>query len=133
LNARIFAQPGSGRDGGRRKASGFAELARNRPDALLLGPEPAFGMHAGLITHWVGESRLPAIYPCPVYAEHGGLMVYTFDPTDLARQLADDVHQVLHGAKPSDIPIYQATKFELLINLKAAKALGLNIAPTPTR
>ena len=106
---------------------GFAELARNRPDALLLGPEPAFAMHAGLITHWVGESRLPAIYPYPVYAEHGGLMVYTFDPTDLARQLADDVHQVLHGAKPSDIPIYQATRFKFTVNLNAAKAIGINV------
>lgn len=64
---------------------GFAELARNRPDALLLGPEPAFGTHAGLITHLVDESRLPAIYPYPVYAEHGGLMTYTYDPTELAR------------------------------------------------
>jgi putative ABC transport system substrate-binding protein len=108
---------------------GFAELARTRPDALLLGPEPAFGMHAGLITQWVEQSRLPAIYPYTAYAEHGGLMTYTYDPAELARQLADDVHRVLHGAKPGDIPIYQATRFKFMVNLNAAKAIGLSFPP----
>ena len=108
---------------------GFAELAGNRPDALLLGPEPAFGMHAGLISQRVKENRLPAIYPYPVYAEHGGLMTYTYDPTELARQLADDLHQVLHGAKPGDIPIYQATRFKFTVDLNTAKAIGLTFPP----
>ncbi len=108
---------------------GFAELARNRLDALLLGPEPAFSTHAGLITRWVEESRLPAMYPYRVYAEHGGLMTYTYDPAELARQLADDVHQVLHGAKPGDIPIYQASRFNFTVNLNAAKAIGLTFPP----
>ena len=104
---------------------GFAELARDRPDALLLGPEPALGRHARLITQWAEENRLPAIYPYASYADHGALMIYTFDPADLARQVADDVHHVLHGAKPGDIPIYQATRFKLMLNLSAAKAIGL--------
>jgi putative ABC transport system substrate-binding protein len=109
---------------------GFAELARNRPDALLVGPEPAFGVHAPLIVRSAQRSRLPAIYPYPTYAEHRGLMTYTFDPAELAAQLAHQVHQVLHGAKPGDIPIYQATRFKLTINLEASKELGLTFPPT---
>ena len=109
---------------------GFAELARNRPDALLLGPEPAFATHARLITQWADETRLPAMYPYPVYAEHGGLMTYTFDPAELGRQVADDVHQVLHGARPGDIPIYQATRFKFTVNLNAAKAIGFTFLQT---
>ncbi len=75
------------------------------------------------------QSRLPAIYPYPPYAEHGALMTYTFDPVELARQVADDVHRVLHGAKPGDIPIYQSTRFKLTLNLKAARALGITFPP----
>jgi putative ABC transport system substrate-binding protein len=70
---------------------------------------------------------LPPVYAWRNYVEAGGLMAYgTYFP-ELWRRLADDVHQILNGAKPGDIPIYQPTKFELLINLKAAKALGLAI------
>jgi putative tryptophan/tyrosine transport system substrate-binding protein len=108
---------------------GFAELACNRPDALLAGPEPALGVHAALIVGLAKQSRLPAMYPYATYAEYGGLMTYTFDPADLARQLANDVHQVLHGAKPGDIPIYQATRFKLTINLLAAKELAVTSPP----
>jgi putative tryptophan/tyrosine transport system substrate-binding protein len=69
---------------------------------------------------------------CPYrdYVEAGGLMAYAVDLAELLRRMADDVHQILKGAKPGDIPIYQATKFELLINLKTAKALGFDIPPT---
>jgi putative tryptophan/tyrosine transport system substrate-binding protein len=68
---------------------------------------------------------------CPYrdYVEAGGLMAYAVDLAELLRRMADDVHQILKGAKPGDIPIYQATKF-VLINLKTAKALGLDIPPT---
>ena len=66
---------------------------------------------------------------CPYrdYVEAGGLMAYTVDLAELLKRMAQDVHQILNGAKPGDIPIYQPTKFELLINLKTAKALGLSI------
>jgi putative tryptophan/tyrosine transport system substrate-binding protein len=69
---------------------------------------------------------------CPYrdYVEAGGLMAYAVDLAELLRRMADDVHQILKGAKPGDIPIYQATKFELLINLKTAKALGIEVPPT---
>jgi ABC-type uncharacterized transport system substrate-binding protein len=76
--------------------------------------------HAGLITQRVEQSRLPAIYPYPLYAERGGLMTYTCDPAELALQRADDLHRVLHGAKPGEIPIYQATHFKFMVNLNAA-------------
>jgi putative ABC transport system substrate-binding protein len=106
---------------------GFVELARDRPDALLLGPEPALavGGHARLITQWAEQNRLPAMYPYRGYVENRGLMTYTFDPAELARQVAYDVHQVLHGEKPGDIPIYQATRFKLALNLNAARTIGL--------
>jgi len=108
---------------------GFAELERNRPDALLLGPEPALAGHPRLITQRTEQDRSPAMYPYPAYAENGGLMTYTFDPAELARQVAHDVHQVLHGAKPGDIPIFQATRFKLTLNLNAARAIGLTFPP----
>jgi putative ABC transport system substrate-binding protein len=73
------------------------------------------------------KSRLPAIYPWREYVEAGGLMAYASDFGELGRRMADDVHEILNGATPGDIPIYQPTKFELVINLKAAKALGLTI------
>jgi len=68
---------------------------------------------------------------CPYrdYVDAGGLMAYTVDLPELMRHLAADVHQVLNGAKPGDIPIYQATKFQLLINLKTAKAISLTLPP----
>ncbi len=64
------------------------------------------------------------------YVEAGALMGYALDLSELFRRLADDVHKILNGAKPGDIPIYQATKFELLINLKTAKAFALTLPPT---
>ena len=69
---------------------------------------------------------------CPYrdYVDAGGLMAYTVDLAELMRHLAADVHQILNGAKPGDIPIYQATKFALFINLKMAKALGLVLSPS---
>jgi putative tryptophan/tyrosine transport system substrate-binding protein len=72
---------------------------------------------------------LPAIYPWRDYVEVGGLMAYASDDRELWRRMADDVHDILNGAKPADTPIYQPTKFEFIINLKAAKALGLTFPP----
>ena len=69
---------------------------------------------------------------CPYrdYVEAGGLMAYAVDLAELLTRMADNVHQILKGAKPGDIPIYQATKFKLLINLKTAKALALTVPPS---
>ena len=63
------------------------------------------------------------------YVERGGLMAYASDLTELGRRVANDVHQILNGTKPGDIPIYQPTKFQFVINLKTANALGLTIPP----
>jgi ABC-type uncharacterized transport system substrate-binding protein len=108
---------------------GFAELTQRRAHALLLDPEAAFNPHAGLIVRLAAERRLPTMYPYIFAVRQGGLMTYTFDPAELARQLADDVHRVLHGAKPADIPVYQPTRFRLTINLKAASAIGFTFPP----
>jgi ABC-type uncharacterized transport system substrate-binding protein len=104
----------------------FASLAEHRPDAVLIGAG-AFGAQSQLIVNLAERHRLPAIYAARIFAEAGGLMTYAPDVADLGRRLADDVHQILNGAKPGDIPIYQATKFQLVINLKTADALGLRL------
>jgi putative tryptophan/tyrosine transport system substrate-binding protein len=82
-----------------------------------------------LILELVEKSRLPAMYEWREYVEAGGLMAYASDLGELGRRIANDVHEILNGAKPGDIPIYQPTKFELVINLKTANALGLTMPP----
>jgi putative ABC transport system substrate-binding protein len=108
----------------------FAEIARDRPDAIIVMGSGELFAYRQLIVELVEKSGLPAINAWRAYVEAGGLMAYGTDFPELWRRLADDVHQILNGAKPGDIPIYHPTKYELVINLKAAKALGLNIPPT---
>jgi putative tryptophan/tyrosine transport system substrate-binding protein len=107
----------------------FAEIAQDRPDAIMVGSDPALTNHQ-LIVELVNKSRLPAMYPWRFDVELGGLMAYGADLGEVGRRMADDVHEILNGAKPGDIPIYRPTKFEFLVNLKAAKELGLTIPPT---
>ena len=99
-------------------------------DGLIVTSAGGTWAHRQLIVELAETNRLPAIHPYRESVELGGLMAYSTDLGAMWQRIADYVDQILNGAKPSDIPIYQATKFELLINLKAAKALGLNIAPT---
>lgn len=82
-----------------------------------------------MIVELVEKNRLPAIYPWRDYVEAGGLMACEVEPYDLGQRLANDVHEILNGAKPGDIPIYQPAKFALVINLKTANVLGLAIPP----
>src|SRR5215468_6258538 len=103
----------------------FAAMEQQRPDAVLVSGEGDLYAHRQLIAELAEKNRLPTICPYRDYVEAGGLMAYAVDLAELLRRMADDVHQILKGAKPGDIPIYQPTKFELLINLKTAKALGL--------
>jgi putative ABC transport system substrate-binding protein len=84
----------------------------------------------GRIVSIVAEKRLPTIYAAREGVELGGLMSYGANLADLARQTASYVDKILKGAKPAELPVQQPTKFELVINLKAAKAIGLDIAPT---
>ncbi len=108
----------------------FGEIGQDRPDAIIVSGTAELSPYRRLIVELVEKSRLPAIYPFRLWVEAGGLMAYGTDLAELWRRLADDVHQILNGANPGDIPIYQPTKFEFLINLKAAKELGLTIPPT---
>jgi putative ABC transport system substrate-binding protein len=96
-------------------------------DGLLQLDNPFFTTHRGRITELVAKSRLPAIYGYRQMVEAGGLVSYGPDVPDLHRRAATYVDRILKGAKPGDIPIEQPTKFELVINLKTAKALGLTI------
>ena len=115
----------------------FAELAQDPPDAIIVSSVSELFPYRQLIVELAAKSRLPAMYPWRDYVEAGGLMAYGTDLVELWRRLADDVHEILNGAKQGEIPIYQPTKFEFLINLKAANALGLTIhcqcSPAPTR
>jgi putative tryptophan/tyrosine transport system substrate-binding protein len=103
----------------------FAEIAPNRPDAIMVDGRPELTAYHQMIVELVNKSRLPAMYPYRDYVEAGGLMAYEADLGEAGRRAADDVHEILNGAKPGDIPIYRPTKYELVINLNAAKALGL--------
>jgi putative ABC transport system substrate-binding protein len=107
----------------------FAELGQDRPDAIIVSSTSDLFAHLRLIIELVEKSRLPAMYAWRAYVEMGGLMAYTADQVEHGRRIADDVHEILNGAKPGDIPIYQPTKFEFVINLKVAKALGLTLPP----
>jgi putative ABC transport system substrate-binding protein len=108
----------------------FAEIARERPDAIMVHARGELLRSRQLIVELAEKSRLPGMYPWREYVEAGGLMAYASDFRELGRRMADDVHEVLNGANPGDIPIYLPTKYELVINLKAAKAIGLNIPPS---
>ena len=107
----------------------FAEIAQQRPDGILVSDIGDLLPSRQLIVELVEKSRLPAMYPWRDYVEVGGLMAYEADLRELGRRMADDVHEILNGAKPGDIPIYQSTRFAFLVNLKAAKSLGLTIPP----
>jgi putative tryptophan/tyrosine transport system substrate-binding protein len=107
----------------------FATMRQQRPDGVLVSGEGDLYAHRQLIAELAEQSRLPTMCPYRDNVETGGLMAYAVDLAELLRRMADDVHQILKGAKPGDIPIYQPTKFELLVNLKTAKALGLTLPP----
>jgi putative ABC transport system substrate-binding protein len=107
----------------------FTEIAPERPDAIIVHDIGDLLNHRELIIELVEKSRLPAMYGQREFTEVGGLMSYQADQGEVGRRIADDVHQILNGANPGDIPIYQASKFQFIINLKAAKALGLSLPP----
>src|SRR6478752_1359300 len=107
----------------------FAEMGQQRPDAVVISGEGDLYAHRQLIAELARKNRLATICPYRDYVDAGVLMGYTVDLAELLKRMADDVHKILYGAKPGGIPIYQATKFELLINLKTAKALSLALPP----
>jgi putative ABC transport system substrate-binding protein len=97
---------------------------------LIIAPNVVTFANSGLIVALTARYRLPAIYPFAFYAKEGGLISYGFDAADQFRQGAIYVDKILRGAKPSDLPVQHPTKFELVINLKTAKVLGLEVPPT---
>jgi putative ABC transport system substrate-binding protein len=105
----------------------FAEIAQQKPDAVLLSGEGDQYANRQLIAELAEKHGMPTMCPYRDYVEAGGLMGYTVDLAELLKQMAGQLHQVLKGAKPGDIPIYQPTKFALMINRKTAAALGLTL------
>jgi len=107
--------------------SAFAAMARERAGALLVFSGPEFGPHRERLVDLAAKRRLPAMYSDRAYTEVGGLMSYGPDVRDNFRRSASYVDKILKGAKPADLPVEQPTKFEIVVNLKTAKALGLTI------
>ena len=110
--------------------SAFAAMTREQAGALVVLVDAIFTNQVGQIAELAAKSRLPSIYGQREYTEAGGLMVYSSDPLDLETRAATFVDKILKGAKPADLPIEQPSKFELIINLKTARALGLTIPPS---
>jgi ABC-type uncharacterized transport system substrate-binding protein len=108
--------------------SAFSVITRDRVDALSLFPSPILFAEYNRIASIAADKRLPAIYAAREGAEVGGLMSYGANLPDLARQTAVYVDKILKGANPADLPVQQPTKFELVINLKTARALDLTIS-----
>lgn len=105
----------------------FAAMAKQRADALVVGAGPFFTSRSAQIVALAMHHRLPAIYPNADWARTGGLMTWGVSLTDQYRLAGTYVGKILKGAKPADLPVLQPTKYELVINMKAAKSLGLEI------
>ena len=108
----------------------FAEMAGQRPDGVLITGEGDLYANRQLIAELAQRYRMPTMCPYRDYVDAGGLMAYTVDLAELLRRMAQDVQQILNGASPGDIPVYQPTKFELLINQKTARSFDLVLPPT---
>ena len=105
----------------------FAAMTTAHLDAIFAPPDSMFYQHRARLAHLAAKTRLPAMWGLREHAEAGGLLAYATDLNDLARRAATFVDKLLKGAKPADLPVEQPTKFELIVNLKTAKALGLTI------
>lgn len=105
-------------------------VAAQANGGLVVCPHTVTEVHLRLIIELAGKYRLPAVYPFRAHAEAGGLLSYGVDALDLVPRAADYVDRILKGAKPAELPVQAPTKFELVINLKTAKAFGLDIPPT---
>ena len=107
----------------------FARAKKERAQALITTTGGLINTHQRRVLDFAAKNRLPAIYPYSEFVEAGGLMSYGPDNTDLWRRAADFVDKILKGTKPADIPVEQPMKFEFIINLIAAKQIGVTILP----
>jgi putative ABC transport system substrate-binding protein len=105
----------------------FARIGQARPDALIVGADPLFNGIAAKLAHLALQLRIPAIYQFLEFAEAGGLISYGGSITDAYRQVGLYSARILNGDKPSDLPVQQSTKLELIINLRTAKSLGISV------
>ena len=105
-------------------------MARERAEALLIGGSSTFLAHGARLAELSLNSRLPTMENFREMVDAGGLMAYAVNIRDFTPRGAVYVDKILRGAKPADLPVEQPTKFELVINLKTAKALGLDVPPT---
>ena len=111
-------------------ARGIAGFAGTPNGGLIVLPHPRNIDSRALLSELAARHRLPAIYPFRYFAASGGLMSYGFDQVEQWRGAAGYVDRILRGAKPADLPVQAPTKYDLVINLKTAKALGLAISPS---
>src|SRR5262252_4422736 len=107
----------------------FAAMMKERPDAFAMHAEPFHQTHIAWIIDFMAKNRLPAMYQLSGNVRAGGLMSYGASESDLFRRAAGYVHRILQDTKPADLPVEQPVKFELAINLKTARALGLDLPP----
>lgn len=111
-------------------ATAIAALAQKPDSCLMIGPDPFNVVRIKQLAQLAGQNRLPAISVYRPFAVEGGLMAYGPDTADIFRRSAGYVDRILKGASPADLPVQQPDKFEFLVNLKAAKALGLTVPAT---
>jgi putative ABC transport system substrate-binding protein len=108
----------------------FASMGQDRVEALMVAEEADHLAYRIAVADLAAKSRIPVMYPYREFVDAGGLISYSIDLVEVFRRIASLVDQVLKGASPGEIPFYQETKFQLVINLKTAKALGLDLPPT---
>src|SRR2546430_6327311 len=108
----------------------FAAMMKERPDAFAMTAEPVHQIRIAWIMDFMAKNRLPAVYQLSENVRAGGLMSYGASQPDLFRRAAGYVHRILQGTKPAELPVELATNFDLAVNLKTAKALGLELTPT---
>ena len=108
----------------------FGAVVRSRPDAIMTTADPLIASYGARIVEFAAKHRLPSIYPGKEYVEAGGLMFYGGSIPEMYRRAAIYVVRIRKGAKPSELPVEQPTKFDMIVSLKAARALGVTIPPS---
>jgi putative ABC transport system substrate-binding protein len=128
--SRLAIEPMVDGGGERELAKGFAAIVAARPEALVVEPDRALLAHRATIVAFAARQKLPTVYPYREYVEAGGLVSYAPNFPAMFRRAASFVDRILKGARPGDLPVEQPTTFELTVNVKTAKALGVTVPPS---